>query len=132
MSHARFIQDWLEGWNTRDVERIMAHYDEAATFQSPSVLALQPASNGVISGRDAIRELYALSLERLPSLRFELEEMIERPSGVILIYRKLHVFTDHPGLTVETFEMTADGLVKRNVVYWGSEEVSSRFRIKEI
>jgi hypothetical protein len=66
------------------------------TFQSPSVLALQPASNGIVSGRDAIRELYALSLERFPALRFELDEMIERPSGVILIYRKLHVFTDHP------------------------------------
>jgi hypothetical protein len=51
MSHARFVQGWLEGWNTRDVDRIMAHYDEAATFQSPSVLALQPASNGVVSGR---------------------------------------------------------------------------------
>jgi predicted ester cyclase len=110
----------------------MAHYDEAATFQSPSVLALQPTSNGVVSGRDAIRELYALSLERFPDLRFELDEVIERPSGVILIYRKLHVFTDHPGLTVEIFEMAADGLVKRNIVYWGSEEVSSRFRIKEI
>ena len=54
---SRFVHDWLEGWSTRDVERIMAHYDEAATFQSPSVLALQPASNGVVSGRDAIREL---------------------------------------------------------------------------
>jgi hypothetical protein len=32
-------------------------------------------------------------------------------------------------VTVEIFEMTADGLVKRNIVYWGSEEVSSRFRI---
>ena len=132
MSYARFVQDWLEGWNTRDVERIMAHYDEAATFQSPSVLALLPASNGVVSGRDAIRELYTLSLERFPSLRFELEDVIERPSAVILIYRKLHVFADHPGLTVEIFKMTVDGLVKRNVVYWGSEEVSSRFRIKEI
>jgi hypothetical protein len=67
-----------------------------------------------------------------PTCVFELDEVIERPSGVILIYRKLHVFTDHPGLTVEIFEMAADGLVKRNIVYWGSEEVSSRFRIKEI
>ena len=110
----------------------MAHYDEDANFQSPTVLALQPASNGVVSGRDGIRELYVLSLERFPALRFELEEVIERHSGVIQIYRKLNVFTDHPGLTVEIFEMTAEGLVKRNIVYWGSEEVSSRFRIKEI
>ena len=48
-----------KGGITRDVERIMAHYDEAATLQSPSVLAPPPASNGVVSGRVAIRELSA-------------------------------------------------------------------------
>ena len=36
------------------------------------------------------------------------------------------MFADRPGLTVEVFE-TTDGLVTRNVVYWGVEEVASRF-----
>src|SRR5206468_5793673 len=52
---------------------------------------------------------------------------IERPSGVMVLYRKHNVFAARPGLTVETFE-TAGGLVTRNVVYWSAEEVAARFR----
>jgi hypothetical protein len=55
--------------------------------------------------------------------------VIERLSAVIVLYRKMNVFAETPGLTVEMFEL-ADGLVTRNVVYWGSEEVASRFQIR--
>jgi len=127
---ARFVQDWLEGWNARDLDRIMVHYGEAAVFQSPSVLALGAGGDGTVRGRAAIRELYRRGLERFPRLRFELEEVIDRPYGVIVIYRKLGVFAERPGLTVEVFEM-ADGLVQRNTVYWGVEEVMSRWQAPE-
>ena len=126
MTHARFVQDWLEGWNTRDLDRFMHHYAETAVFQSPSVLVMNPGSDGVVRGRAAIRDLYAAALARFPQLRFELEDVIERPYGVIVVYRKLNVFADRPGLTVEAFEITG-GLVTRNVVYWAVEEVASRF-----
>ena len=125
MSHARFVQEWLEGWNAHDVDRIMRHYADDAVFQSPSVLSLVPGSDGTLRGRAAIRDLYARALARFPELRFELEEIIERPYGVMLVYRKLNVFADRPGLTVEVFELDA-GLVRRNVVYWGAEEVAAR------
>ena len=126
MTHARFVQDWLEGWNGRDLDRIMRHYAETAVFQSPSVLVMHPDGDGVVRGRAAIRDLYAAALARFPQLRFELEDVIERPYGVIVVYRKLNVFADRPGLTVEAFETTG-GLVTRNVVYWAVEEVASRF-----
>lgn len=122
---ARFVQEWLEGWNGRDVARIVRHYAEDATFQSPSVLAMVPGSDGTLRGRAAIAEFYAHGLARFPALRFELEEVIERPYGVMLVYRKLNVFSETPGLTVEVFELR-DGLVARNVVYWGAEEVAAR------
>lgn len=127
MSHARFVQDWLEGWNSRNLDQLMAHYSTDATFQSPSVVSLIPRSNGIVEGRDAIRDLYARALASFPKLRFEVEDVIEREALVIVIYRKLNVFSEEPGLTVETFEFR-DGLVTRNIVYWGFEEVASRFR----
>jgi len=127
MSHFRFVQEWLEGWNSRNPDRIMAHYAEDAVFQSPSVLALGGSSDGIVRGRRDIAALYHRAIERFPKLRFALDEVIERPQGVIVIYRKLGVFAEKPGLTVEVFEFEND-LVKRNVVYWSAEEVVSRFR----
>ena len=58
-------------------------------------------------------------MERPRPRRDQLEEVIERPYGL------LGVFAERPGLTVEAFEL-ANGLVTRNVVYWGAEEVASR------
>jgi len=79
-----------------------------------------------VEGKAAIRQLYQRALDAFPNLRFELEDVIERPYGVIVIYRKLGVFVENPGLTVEIFE-TSGGLIRHNVVYWGLEEVASRF-----
>ena len=103
---------------------MLAHYAEDAVFQSPTVLLGDPDGDGTLCGRDAIRQLYERALARFPKLRFELEEVIERPSGVMVLYRKHNVFAARPGLTFET----AGGLVTRNVVYWSAEEVAARFR----
>jgi len=127
MSHFRFVQDWLEGWNSRNPDRIMAHYAEDAVFQSPSVLALGGSSDGIVRGKLEITEFTRRAFERFPKLRFEVEDVIERPNRVIVIYRKHGVFAEKPGLTVEVFEFEND-LVKRNIVYWSAEEVASRFR----
>jgi len=125
MPHARILQDWLEGWNGHDLDRIMRHYAADAVFVSPSVLALVPGSDGTLRGREAIRALYGEALARFPALRFELEDVIERPYGAILLYRKENVFAARPGLTVEVFEIDG-GQIRRNVVYWSVEEVASR------
>jgi len=126
MSHARLIQDWIEGWTTRNLDQLMSRYADDAVFISPSVLVTNPDSDGILRGKVAIRSRYSLVFERFPKLRFELEELIERPYGVIVVYRKLGMFAEQPGLTVEVFETSA-GLIKRNIVYWGLEEVASRF-----
>jgi len=127
MSHERLVRDWLEGWNGRDLDRVLAHYAEDAVFQSPTVLLGDPDGDGTLRGRDAIRHLYERALARFPKLRFELEDVIERASGVLVLHRKHNVFAARAGLTVETFETTG-GLVTRNVVYWSAEEVAARFR----
>jgi ketosteroid isomerase-like protein len=123
---ARFLQDWLEGWNAHDVDRIMSHYAEDAVFESPSVLALG-AGDGRLRGRDAIRALYASALARFPRLRFEMEDAIERPWGLLIVYRKLHVYAESPGSTAELFFLDDAGMVRRNVVCWSVEEVAARF-----
>jgi ketosteroid isomerase-like protein len=130
MTHARLVQDWLEGWNMRNLELLMSHYAEDAMFASPSVLVRHPGSDGRVNGKAAIRELYRRALESFPNLRFEVQDIIERTYGVIVIHRKLGVFAEEPGFTVEVFEIN-DGLIHRNTVYWGLEEIASRFVVRQ-
>lgn len=127
MRNSGLVQDWLEGWNGRDLDLLMSHYADEAVFVSPSLLILAPGANGIVRGKDNIRRLYRQSLDRFPKLRFEIEDVVERDYGVIVFYRKLGVFVDDPGLTVEVFHVSG-GKIVRNVVYWGYEEVAGRLR----
>ncbi|MBI3636923.1 MAG: nuclear transport factor 2 family protein [Candidatus Rokubacteria bacterium] len=102
-SFLRLVQDWIEGWTTRNLDQLMSHYADDAVFISPSVLVTASSSDGTLRGKAAIRKRYSLVFERFPRLRFELEEVIDRPYGFIVIYRKLGVFAEQPGLTVEVF-----------------------------
>jgi SnoaL-like domain len=104
----------------------MSHYAEDALFMSPSVLVRQPGSDGRVHGKAAIRELYRRAIGSFPNLRFEVEDVIERPYGVIIIYRELGVFAERPGFTVEVFE-TSDRSHSPNTVYWGSKRSRADF-----
>jgi len=66
MIHARLVQDWLEGWNTRNLDLLMSHYAADAVFISPAVLVAEPGSSGSVRGEAAIRELYRRRLEHSP------------------------------------------------------------------
>ena len=35
MNLTHFPQIWLDDWNSHDIDRILAHYDEAVRFHSP-------------------------------------------------------------------------------------------------
>jgi len=127
MSHERLVRDWLEGLERPRPGPRARPLRRGRRLPEPDRAARRPDGDGTLRGRDAIRQLYERALARFPKLRFELEDVIERPSGVMVLHRKHNVFAARAGLTVETFE-TAGGLVTRNAVYWSAEEVAARFR----
>lgn len=126
MDHGKVIEDWIDGWNTRNLELFMVYYAENAIFASPAVVVGRPGSDGRVMGKSAIRELFQRGLDTFPQLRFEVEDVVYRSYGVILIIRKHNVFTKQPGLTTEIFGIS-EGLIRSEIAYWGPEEVASRF-----
>lgn len=67
---ARFPQIWLDDWNSHDIDRILAHYDEAVRFHSPFAEVL--TGSGVIVGKEALRAYWAPALANRPGLTFHL------------------------------------------------------------
>jgi uncharacterized protein (TIGR02246 family) len=125
MSYPPIVTEWLDGWNAHDPERAAAHFAEDAVFTSPSVVAMG-FGDGTLRGRAAIAAQAAAAFQRYPKLRFEIERVLEDGNRLVLLYRKHGVFAEHPGLTVEIFEV-ADGKIARSTVYWGVDEVAARF-----
>ena len=52
----KFAQDWQDGWNSHDLDRIMAHYHKDVVFRSVKAQALVGRGNSlVVTNYAAIR-----------------------------------------------------------------------------
>ena len=82
-AHA-FAQDWIDAWNSHDIERILSHYDEDVTLASP--VALRPINGGVIRGKAALRDYFTRGLQAYPDLRFDLIDTFWGIETIVLYY----------------------------------------------
>jgi hypothetical protein len=126
MPYHPIVEEWLAGWNAHDPERATAHFTEDAEFVSPSVAAMGLDPRGILHGRTAIAAQARAAFARYPNLRFAIDTVLEWDHRLVLIYRKLNVFAEHAGSTIEVFEVH-DGRIARSTVYWSVEEVTARF-----
>jgi ketosteroid isomerase-like protein len=82
------VEDWIEAWNTKDLDRIMQHYATSVVFEADTVVRRWNRPDGILRGADELREHFRMGLERAPKLHFELEEVFTAPSGYAALYRR--------------------------------------------
>ena len=82
----QFAQDWIEGWNSHDLERILAHYADDFEMTSPLIAARLGVADGKLKGKDAIRRYWEQGLASTPELRFELQEVIVGVNAIAIVY----------------------------------------------
>jgi len=81
-----FARDWIEAWNSHDLDRILAHYDDAFVMSSPRIAAVAGEPSGVLEGKAAIGAYWKKALELAPALRFELIATFVGADCVVLHY----------------------------------------------
>ncbi len=102
-----FAQDWIAAWNARDLDAVLAHYSEDCTFASPLVARFTGEPGGRLFGKARLRTYWATALAALPSLHFELVDVLTGVDCLTILYR------GHRGLTAEVCELNAAGRVVR-------------------
>jgi len=84
-----FAQEWIDAWNSHDLERILAHHAEDAVLSSP--VALQRfGGDGTLRGKTALRDYFARGLAAYPDLRFDLIETLWGTETIVLGYANNH------------------------------------------
>jgi ketosteroid isomerase-like protein len=101
-----FVDDWVAGWNTRDLEAVLAHFHDDAVFTSPLAAQLLPASDGVVRGKAALRAYWSEGLRRNLDLRFEIVGIYLGVDTVVVHYRN-----QRGALVNEVLMFGPDGLV---------------------
>lgn len=101
-----FATEWIEAWNSHDLDRIISHYAETLYYSSPLVLERMPGSDGVIRDRASLRTYVQTGLSKNPALHFTFREVLLGAQGFTLYYENAR-----GGRTAEYFEFDADSKV---------------------
>lgn len=109
---------WLDAFNARDLERLLALYEADAVHTSPKLRAREPATKGEIRGKDALRAWWRDAMDRLPGLRYEAQHLTAMGDRVFMEYVRTNP-GDEPLLVAEVLVATAAGTIRASHVYHG-------------
>lgn len=103
-----FAVDWIDSWNTHDLDRIMAHYAPDVVLISPVARRILNDTSGIVRGRDALRSYFHRGLAVYPELRFTLHDTLWGLSSIVLYYAN-----QKGSKTAECMELDEQNLVVR-------------------
>lgn len=81
-----FATEWIESWNSCNLDAILSHYDEYVEWSS----ACTPAHSGLLEtlhGKKQVRAYWGKCLEEMSHLRLELLEVVTGDSSITICYR---------------------------------------------
>ena len=109
----RRAAEWVEAWNSHDLDRILDHFCDDAVFSSPLVPVITGRANP-LQGRDEIRAYWAEGLRRLPGLRFELRSVFVGAGTIAIDYRN-----ERRQDCLEVLALADDGRARRGWALYG-------------
>lgn len=110
-----FAREWIAAWNARDLDAVLAHYDDAVVFHSPRVRVVTGRDVDLVRGKAELRAYWSRSLSLAPALRFTLEAVLVGSDALTIVY------TNHRAQrAAETFVFGADGRVTESVATYAA------------
>jgi ketosteroid isomerase-like protein len=82
-----FATTWIAAWNSGDLERVFALYDDDFEMRSPLIVECGFSATGALRGKAAIRPYWGNGIAAAkPPLRFELIEAYGGVDTVVIQY----------------------------------------------
>lgn len=109
--------NWIEAFNKHDLEKLLQLYAIDAVHFSPKLKARQPATSGWVSGKPALRSWWLDAFTRLPSLHYELQNLIVNDNQLLMEY--LRTVDGEPAIMVAEILEIKNDLIQRSRLYHG-------------
>ncbi len=106
-------QEWIQSWNSHDLDSIMSHYSDDVEFTSPFVIKLMGEQSGTIYGKDRLREYFEKGLNSYPDLKFELIRILSGVNSITLYYKSVKNM-----LAAEVMILNKEGKISRVIAHY--------------
>ncbi|UMY65098.1 MULTISPECIES: nuclear transport factor 2 family protein [unclassified Flavobacterium] len=110
-----FAHEWIEAWNSHDLDRILAHYDDDLTFYSPFIPLLKFNEEGVIRSKTELAAYFRVGLDTYPDLFFAYRHCFVGVHSLVLYYVSVN-----GRLAAEVFELNEHGRATRVLCHYAS------------
>jgi|MudIll2142460700_1097286.scaffolds.fasta_scaffold1492167_2 hypothetical protein len=111
----RFANEWIAAWNSHDLDRILAHYEDDFEMSSPIIPALVGELSGKLRGKVAVGAYWAKALQKIPNLHFELVTALAGVDSVTVYYK------GHRGLSAEVLHFGPTGKVRAAFAHYAEQ-----------
>ncbi len=59
-----FAKEWLESWNSHDLDRILSYYSDDLEITTPMIKLVLGIDTGILSGKQNVRDYWAAALQK--------------------------------------------------------------------
>ena len=108
---------WFDAFNAKQLEKLLALYDDEAQHFSPKLKIRQPETQGLIIGKEAMRVWWQDAFDRLPSLNYKVTSLTANTDRIFMEYVR-QVQGEEDMLVAEVLEVR-DGKIIASRVYHG-------------
>lgn len=61
-----FANEWIESWNSHDLDRILSHYSDNVEITTPMIKVALGIAIGTLKGKEVIRNYWEAALTLVP------------------------------------------------------------------
>lgn len=109
---------WIAAWNSGDLERILALYDDDFEMRSPLIVERGFSSSGTLRGKDAVRPYWAAGIAAAAAAEKPISfELIDVYGGIDTV--AIHYKSVGRKVVIEVLELDARGRVIRGTALHG-------------
>jgi ketosteroid isomerase-like protein len=108
---------WFETFNNKELDKLLALYDDEAEHFSPKLKMHQPETNRLVVGKEAMRVWWQDAFKRLPSLHYKVKSLTANSDRVFMEYTR-QVDNEADMIVAEVLEVK-NGKIITSRVYHG-------------
>lgn len=109
----KFATDWIESWNSHDLDRIMSHYSDDVQVTTPMIRIALGIDSGTLQGKPSVRKYWQAALEKVPGLHFELVESTVSIDSIAIYYSSIM-----NRMAIEVMFFDPDGRISRVIAHY--------------
>ena len=108
---------WFEAFNSKNLEKLLSLYDDEAEHFSPKLKIRHPETNGLVTGKEALRTWWKDAFDHIPSLHYKVTSLTSNADRVFMEYLRT-VENEDNILVAEVLEIK-EGKIMASRVYHG-------------